>query len=149
MKYLSPFAVAIALSLIIQSCKNGQVNPLADTIISVAVPTAESTVLRFTITDATKRTAMANLLTFYANAAVRATSGNPTPDQFVQNLHTFIPQNIRDQYPELLPMADSIVLLGYNWIYSKYKDNVTELYNQVGILANAIAAGAAPYTSHN
>ena len=134
------------IAAILATCQTN--TSTVDTILSVTVPAAEATVLKFTIKDDAKRTALANLLTFYANTAVRATSGNPTPEQFVQNLHTFIPQNIRDEYAEFLPMADSLVLMGYNAIYAKYQNDIQGLYTQVGVLANAIAEGAAPYISH-
>lgn len=100
------------------------------------------------IKDTTKRTEIANYIDVYASAC-RKITGNATPDQLVALLDQYVPASIRAQYPELVALAEPLIVEAYTVAYNKYKGNVAKLYQELNAIAGDLEAGAAPYIGHS
>ena len=129
--------------LLLSSCANFTVN---DALVTSSASVGTSTGLRFAVTDAAKRTAIANYLYTYSDA-LRTITGNPTPAQLIAQINAFIPQSVKNQFPELVAFAVPLIVQGYTDAYNKWGNNSAKLYEVLGDLANGIEAGAAPFIS--
>jgi hypothetical protein len=108
--------------------------------ITATVAAATSAGLKYSINDPERRHVVANYVYVYAGA-LRTVTGNPTPDQLIDLLNSFIPASIRAKYPEL-GFAVSIVVTEYQSLYAKYRDNVATLYRYLNDVAAGLELGA-------
>lgn len=140
--------VVLALALIVPpiaittSCTQSQFN---DAAIIAGVTVATTTGLKMAIQDPARRTVIANYLDVYATA-LRSITGNPTPEQLTALINQFIPQNIKDQYPELVTFAVPLIVSAYKQAYDKWGSAKAVTY--LNDIAAGIEAGAAPYVGH-
>jgi hypothetical protein len=108
--------------------------------IVATVAAATSAGLKYSVHDPARRHVVANYVYVYAGA-LRTVTGNPTPDQLIDLINSFIPANVRAQYPELA-FAVSIVVAEYQSLYNKYHDNVATLYRYLNDVATGLETGA-------
>ena len=139
MKYLTPFAVAIAICWVIQSCN---INDVSDTAIKTAISVATSTGLKVAIKDSARRAEIAAYICGPYAEGIRSITGNPTPENFLEQINAFVPQNIKDQYPELLAFVNPIALAAYKQAYEKYQGNVVEIARYLNDVSSGLQSGA-------
>ena len=135
-------SVAIFTSpLLITSCTQQQFN---DAAIIAAVTVATTTGLKMAVKDEARRTVIANYLDVYSTA-LRSITGDPTPEQLTAIVNQFIPQNVKDQYPELVTFAVPLIVSTYKQAYDKWgKDKSVTYLNDI---ATGIEDGAACCTT--
>jgi hypothetical protein len=118
-----------------------------DATITAAVSIATSTALKMGVKDAAKRTLIANYIEGNYADALRSITGNPTPENFAQQLNAFIPLNIQQEYPELVTFVNPIALFAYQQAYNKYKDNVDQISRYLNDVATGLQNGASQFAT--
>ena len=145
---LAVVAAIISGSWLVAPAGCSDTSKVSDAAITAAVSVATSTALKSAIKDPAKRTQIANYIEGpYANA-IRSISGNPTPDNFVQQLNAFIPANIQEQYPELVAFVNPISLWAYQQAYNKYGSDVAKISQYLNDVASGMQSGAATFATH-
>jgi len=128
----APFAITT-------SCTQSQFN---DAAITAGVTVATTTGLKFAVPDVGRRTVIADYLDVYSHA-LRSVTGNPTPDELTTLINQFIPQNVKDQYPELVTFAIPLIVSAYQQAYDRWGGEKAVKY--LNDIAAGIEAGAAPF----
>jgi len=136
---LAVFTAPFALTT---SCTQSQFN---DSAIIAAVTVATTTGLKMAVQDPARRTVIADYLEVYS-VALRSVTGNPTPEQLTTLINQFIPQNVKDQYPELVTFAIPLIVGAYKQAYDKWGSAQAVKY--LNDIATGIEDGAAPYITH-
>jgi hypothetical protein len=133
------FTAPLALTT---SCTQSQFN---DASIIAAVTVATTTGLKMAVQDPARRTVIANYLDVYA-VALRSVTGNPTPEQLTELINAFIPQDVKDKYPELVTFGVPLIVQAYKQAYDRWGSSDTVRY--LNDIAQGIEAGAAQFVSH-
>lgn len=133
---LAVFTAPIAITT---SCTQQQFN---DAAITAAVTVATTTGLKLAVKDPERRTVIANYLDVYSKALYSVT-GNPTPEQLTDLINSFIPQNVKDEYPELVTFAIPMIVGAYKQAYDRWGSENAVRY--IHDIAAGIEAGAAPF----
>ncbi len=123
------------------SCTQAQFN---DAAIIAAVTVATTTGLKMAVQDPARRTIIADYLDVYSTA-LRSVTGNPTPEQLTALINQFIPQNIKDQYPELITFAIPLIVGAYKQAYDRWGSEKAVTY--LNDIATGIENGAACCTT--
>lgn len=133
----------IIAGAILASCTQQQFN---DAAIIAGVTVATTTGLKMAVQDPARRTIIADYLDVYSTA-LRSITGNPTPEQLTTLINQFIPQNVKDQYPELVTFAIPLIVSAYKQAYDKWgKEKAVTYLNDI---ATGIEDGAACCTTHH
>jgi predicted membrane-bound mannosyltransferase len=135
-------ACAIIVAFITPSCTQSQFN---DAAITAAVTVATTTGLKMAVQDPSRRTVIADYLEVYSTA-LRSVTGNPTPEQLTTLINQFIPQNVKDQYPELVTFAIPLIVGAYKQAYDRWGSAQAVTY--LNDIAAGIEAGAGPFATH-
>lgn len=117
-------------------------------LIDTGASTGITLALQYGVKDSARRTQVANYSDAIASG-IRTVSGNPTPAQLTQILLTFLPSQIRSQYPEIATLVIPLAVSIYQAAYAKYGGNATKVYSILNELAGDIEAGVAPFVSHS
>ena len=142
---IASIIIACAWAVAPTGCNNPAVT---DTSIVMATSVATSAALKLAITDPAKRTLIANYIEgSYANA-IRSISGNPSPDNFIAQLNSFIPPTVQQQLPELITFVNPIALYAYQQAYAKYNGDITKISQYLNDVATGMQNGAAQFASH-
>jgi len=129
--------------IIVTSCTQQQ---FTDSAITAGIAVATTTGLKMAVSDPERRTVIADYLGVYATA-LRTITGNPSPDQLTTLINQFVPQNIKDQYPELMTFAIPLIVSGYKQAYDRWGAQKAVLY--LNDIATGIETGASCCTTRH
>lgn len=131
--------ISMSVLLFQQACSKEQIT---HSLVTTAVSVATSTALKVApIADARKALLKNYLCGNYANA-VRSVAGNPTPENFLNQINAFIPQNVKDNYPELVTFANPLALQGFQLLTQQYGNDVEKIAAGLNDIATGIQLGA-------
>lgn len=135
MKNLCRYLLALNIVLLAWSCAPSGIN---DSLITTGTSVAVSTYLG-TIHDSARCHAIANLAGGIAGT-LRTFTGDPppTPAQLSQAIVAQIPENLRQQYPEVVAFVVPLVVQGYQYAVQKYGNNDQKTVYQI---LNDVASG--------
>ena len=139
--------VATALCAVLFGCASFQSIQWTDATITAAVSFGTTEGLKYAVKDSAKRTVVANYINNYAGG-LRTVTGTPTPQALLAWITSFIPANIRQQYPELEAIVIPVVSSIYGQAYAKFGADHVKIYQILNDIATGLESGSAPYISH-
>jgi hypothetical protein len=116
-------------------------------VVNTGITIGVGTALRLGITDAAKRTTVANYIDVVATA-LRTVTGTPTAAQLTALIQGFIPASVKSNYPEILAFVEPIIIQNYQALLAKYGTNTAQVYAGLNSFAIDLEAACAPYISH-
>jgi hypothetical protein len=107
-----------------------------------AVTVGTTTGLRFV--EPGKRTEISNYIDVYAQA-LRSITGTPTSAELAALINQFVPDNVKEKYPELVTFVTPLIVSSYQSALEHYGQDAEKLYKVLSEIALGLEAGAAPY----
>ncbi len=132
--------LAVLASLSLLGCGVTIPDQAIDTGISLGV----STGLRLAIKDDAKRTVVADYIDVGAHS-LRTVVGNPTPEELGELMTKWIPENIKQEYPQVISFLVPTVITVYQSAVAKYGKDSQKVRDLLGRIATDLENGAAPY----
>jgi len=152
-KFLKTHILEILLaSIVLVACPKGGTptagtgTGITDTLIQTGVSVGVSTYLQHGISDPAKRVAIAKFGSGIAGSlrTVTKLEPPPTPAELTQVILSNIPQNLQNQYPEVVAFMVPLVISGYETALAHYGGgNQQQVYQILNDLATGVETGTA------
>ena len=142
MKYITIYAAcaALALASLTNSCSKTP-EWVNETTLTTAIAVGTKAGLTLVKNDE-NRTRAADYISVGASA-LRAIAVAPTPQGLTELINSYIPENVKTDYPEVIGFVVPIVVSQYKSFYDQYSGNNEKLIKILGDIANGLDAGAA------
>ena len=102
--------------------------------------------LRYGVQGDARRALIANYADDIA-VGLRTITGTPTDAELTQMILSFVPANIRTQFPEIAALVVPLIVTGYDAAIAKYGNNTTQVYAVLNQLATDLENGVAPFVT--
>ena len=132
----SLLAIIAAAALLLNGCQSG----VNDQLIIDGVSIGVSTALTF-VTDANARATIKNYLQGYA-PGLRTITSNPQPAQLAALIQQYTPQNIKDQYPQVVAFATPLVINAVESAIAHYGTDNATVVKVVNDVATGLEIGS-------
>lgn len=137
MKQIHILIATILCTTLLPSCSTGIDDQLiiGGTSVAVSVGLAQ-------IHNAEQRHMIANLLQGYA-PGLRTITDNPTPEQLAALINQYTPENIKQQYPQVVAFATPLVINAVETAIAHYGKNTKQVVKIVNDVATGLELGSA------